>query len=111
MRTKNHASDNVPGPGAYRTLNGTDEKGNYYLSKFKNSGASVINPSKNVQRRVNENPGPGHYEFLKTSLSAEGRYFISKFKNSKVKTFTKQPRETFQNNSITPGPGIYNTYS
>jgi hypothetical protein len=113
MRTKdNHSSAlQVPGPGTYRTINGINEKGNYFVSKFKNSCASVISPSSNVEKKDNLNPGPGHYDYLKTCLSAEGKYFISKFKSSKVKTFSKQPRQTLTNDSITPGPGIYNAYS
>ena len=36
-----------PGPGAYESKPTLNDKGSYFISKFKNSMASTISPSKN----------------------------------------------------------------
>ena len=38
-----------PGPGAYDTKPSLNEKGYYFVSKFKNSMASTISPSKSMR--------------------------------------------------------------
>ena len=55
-----------PGPGAYDSKPSINDKGNYFLSKFKNSMASTISPSKNARfmdpsRSGKISPGPGMY--------------------------------------------------
>ena len=55
-----------PGPGAYDTKPSLNEKGYYFVSKFKNSMASTISPSKSMrfldpQKTGKVYPGPGMY--------------------------------------------------
>ena len=51
----------VPGPGSYTTLPALTAKGKYNISKFRNSGACVINPKTKrfPGSYANFVPGPG----------------------------------------------------
>jgi hypothetical protein len=53
----------VPGPGTYQALPALTAKGTYNVSKFKNSGACVINPKTKrfPDSYGNSVPGPGSY--------------------------------------------------
>lgn len=51
MRPKTHAdimilTKGIPGPGAYEAIPAINDKGRYTLSKFSNSCATLINPSR-----------------------------------------------------------------
>lgn len=60
----------VPGPGTYQSVQAITEKGNYPISKFRNSGACIINPngSRFVDDYTTLAPGPGQYSLAKTSI-------------------------------------------
>ncbi len=79
-------------------------KGKYYLSKFKGSGATLINPSRS-KRFIDfkdDNPGPGTYN-PNVSISTDGSYFVSQFKSSLCRTFGNSMRK---NHSISTNIGI-----
>lgn len=106
-----YSSKTVPGPGAYRTIDDINTKGKYWLSKFKNSGASIISPARSerfqYEKKRNE-PGPGSYD-PKTGINKTGSYFVSKFRSTIGPSFGHSIRKTasaatFEN---TPGPGSY----
>jgi hypothetical protein len=86
-----------PGPGAYNPKDSLDLKGNYFLSKFKNSGAATFSP-KSSRRFPNfgraEIPGPGAYTTVE-SINKSGQYPVSKFRNSGVRSFSHSSREFF----------------
>ena len=44
-----HYLRNFPGPGAYESKPVLNNNGVYFVSKFKNSGACTINPSKSAR--------------------------------------------------------------
>eukprot|EP00357_Protocruzia_adherens_P022362 CAMPEP_0114987712 /NCGR_PEP_ID=MMETSP0216-20121206/9170_1 /TAXON_ID=223996 /ORGANISM="Protocruzia adherens, Strain Boccale" /LENGTH=390 /DNA_ID=CAMNT_0002350361 /DNA_START=37 /DNA_END=1209 /DNA_ORIENTATION=+ len=99
----------VPGPGAYTLSPTLNDKGKYFVSKFKNSSASVFSPpsSKRFQRNPGANiPGPGTYGNVE--FNATGSYFVSKFKSSFARTFSNSARNSWSSpNLLTPGPGSY----
>ena len=49
MFENSHYQRNFPGPGAYESKPVLNNNGVYFLSKFKNSGACTINPSKSAR--------------------------------------------------------------
>jgi len=104
------SSKHVPGPGAYTTVGTIDPKGKYQVSKFKNSGATIIAPSRG-ERGTNKDktePGPGQYD-LKTGINTTGAYFVSKFKSNIARSFGHSMRKNASVNTLkdTPGPGSY----
>jgi len=104
------SSKSVPGPGTYPVIEATNLKGKYYLSKFKGSGATSINPprSKRFIELKDDNPGPGTY-VANASISTDGSYFVSKFKSSLCRTFGHSIRKNHSISTIvtSPGPGSY----
>jgi hypothetical protein len=60
----------TPGPGAYTSLPALTAKGEYPISKFRNSGACTFNPKSNrfSLQYGNPNPGPGHYSTASLTL-------------------------------------------
>jgi hypothetical protein len=105
----------TPGPGQYQVPQSVNEKGNYFVSKYKNSSATVINPARSVRFKEipgisvsKQNPGPANYE-PKLGMSPKGDYFISKLKNSGCRTFYHFDRSTKLTPfaTETPGPGNY----
>jgi hypothetical protein len=51
----------VPGPGTYASMPALTDKGTYSISKFRNSGACIINPNGNrfMDDYTTKVPGPG----------------------------------------------------
>jgi len=51
-----------PGPQQYNlAMTNLHEKGNYFVSKFKNSGPARINPTHSPTKNTKvNNPGPAH---------------------------------------------------
>lgn len=99
----------IPGPGKYPVTFCISETGNYFLSKYKNSGAKnfskLDNRCKTTENRV---PGPGHYDTSKVDLTPTGRYATSKIHNCTSRKFEGfSGRGTFVNDKKTPGPGNY----
>lgn len=84
-----------PGPGTYEPKPSLNEKGNYFLSKFKNSMASTISPSKKDTSPAGKKiaPGPGLYS-PKWDFSKDGSYFVSKFRSSMCRTHYHYNRKT-----------------
>jgi hypothetical protein len=72
-----------------------NEKGTYFLSKYKNS--CVTNFSKlelKESASTSKLPGPGAYDTRTIDLSPKGRYVISKMKNCLTRKFaitTRRP--------------------
>jgi len=104
------SSKHVPGPGTYTTVGTIDPKGRYNVSKFKNSGATIINPSRSheINDKKKNDPGPGAYD-LKTGINTSGAYFVSKFKSNLARSFGHSIRKNASSNTLgsTPGPGSY----
>ena len=85
-----------------------NEKGKYYLTKYKNSNVRHFDDS--IQRDVmfkNMAPGPGKYDTSKQEFSPEGKYVMSRMKNVFVRKFGKSQRQPLSQKSVTPGPGNY----
>lgn len=101
-----NTSKKAPGPGAYQTIDSINLKGKYTTSKFRNSGASIIAPSRSqrfatfkagnyLQKILNDignEPGPGAYD-LKTGINMSGSYFVSKFKSNIARSFGNAVRK------------------
>jgi len=100
----------VPGPGTYPVPEGINSRGNYHISKFTNSGATLISPprSKRFIEVKSPNPGPGTYDNPAT-LSQNGSYYVSKFRSSFCRTFSHSMRKNLAlpNTLNNPGPGSY----
>mmetsp|Transcript_35612 Transcript_35612/g.34646 ORF Transcript_35612/g.34646 Transcript_35612/m.34646 type:complete len:149 (+) Transcript_35612:450-896(+) len=102
-----------PGPGAYENKPALNDKGSYFVSKFQNSMATTINPSRSVRflQLKNSpqqlNPGPDRYS-PQGHMSKDGAYFVSKFHSSMCRTHYHADRKTLLGQSLaTPGPGQY----
>lgn len=99
----------IPGPGKYPVTFCISETGNYFLSKYKNSGvknfSKLDNRCKTTENRV---PGPGHYDTSKADLSPTGRYVTSKIHNCLNRRFEGfSGRGEIADRKNTPGPGNY----
>jgi hypothetical protein len=87
-----------PGPGTYEPKAAINDKGNYFLSKFKNSMASTMSPSKS-KRFYDPSltskiaPGPGFYSPT-GDFTKDGSYFVSKFRSSMCRTHYHFERKT-----------------
>lgn len=102
----------VPGPGQYTILPGISAKGQYPISKYRNSLTRLINPACSARfpkRGKARAPGPGNYSREKQSMHKTGEYFYSKFKNSRCRTFGQSQRNTWgiKKRGGNPGPGYY----
>ena len=91
---------NVPGPGLYtiRKPFGSD------ASKF-----TMVGKGKDlVNRKKSNEPGPGDYKFIKTTV--EGKYPLSQFRNTATITFgvNKDKRFRWNTKEQTPAPNAYN---
>lgn len=103
-----------PGPGTYPNIPSINDKGKYFNSKFKSSGASLFNPRTSDRfgpnfSKARQVPGPGHYQ-PKTDITPDGNYFVSNFKSSNCRSFSHSIRKAEtagQTSHITPGPGTY----
>ena len=89
MEETTNTSLKSPGPGTYTPNLDLDQRGRYFFSKFKGSGATVFSPSRSTRFKDScheKIPGPGNYS-PKLEFSKTGDYFISKFHNSPACTF------------------------
>ncbi len=63
---ENHSKDKVPGPGQYPVTFCINEKGSYFLTKYKNSCAKNFGKVQGrCQTAENKFPGPGAYDTSK----------------------------------------------
>ena len=106
-------SDGNPGPGAYAPKTGLSLKGTYFISKFKDSGASTFSPKSSIRfKPFNKTtlafPGPGTYK-PKYEMTPEGDYFVSTYKSSNCRTFSTSARDSSPAKHAldVPGPGSY----
>ena len=102
-----------PGPGSYESKPALNSKGDYFISKFNNSMASTISPSRSKRfydpsKASMVSPGPGVYS-PSGGFSRDGSYFVSKFKSSMCRTHYHFDRNTLagEGKKGTPGPGNY----
>jgi hypothetical protein len=65
--------------------------GNYFYSKYKNSGCSKIGRSPRFSDDISAFPGPGKYND-KMNMNKSGIYFNSKISSKNVKSFQGTPR-------------------
>lgn len=81
---------NPLGPGQYQALSSINSSGNYFYSKYSNSGCGKIGRAQ--RKSINDpsnTPGPGKCIFdinldqseEKVSFNKTGVYFFSKFRN------------------------------
>lgn len=110
---KNSAS--MPGPGTYEPPTSISKTGSYFNSKFKNSMARVISPSRSVRfpeyakGHLKGVPGPGTYNET-AAITKDGNYFVSQYKSSLCRTFYHFNRDTMpgvKSKKAIPGPGMY----
>lgn len=85
----------LPGPGTYPVVFCINQKGNYFLSKYKNSCvrdfSKVGGRNELVENKV---PGPGSYDTSHVDLSPSGKYVNSKMRNCLTRKFaitTRRP--------------------
>lgn len=91
----------IPGPGSCKifilfldpvcfTIN---EKGTYFLSKFKNSCVrnfkTTCSREKTAESKI---PGPGSYNLEKTDFSPNGKYYLSRIPSVLTRKFGKSER-------------------
>ena len=92
----------IPGPGHYATPQATSKNGSYFNSKFKNSRAGIISPSRSVRfpdygkQSYKSIPGPGTYN-PESTISPDGKYSMSRLKGSMCRTFYHYNRDTMPN--------------
>jgi hypothetical protein len=88
---------NVPGPGAYKSLNGLTQDGKYFFSKFKSSGSTALKGRANRFEIANKMkalvPGPGNYNHPET-ITKQGKHFISRFESSSSMKFSHSIRKS-----------------
>ncbi|CAD8081623.1 unnamed protein product [Paramecium sonneborni] len=96
----------TPAPGRY-DLGGLTAKGNYFIGRFKSSGAPVISPSTTIIKRLKRIPGPGTYD-PPGDIGDLRTYLPSQYSIRSGFRFGFQERHT-QNikNKLYPGPGTY----
>lgn len=106
-------SDSNPGPGAYAPKTGISANGSYFVSKFKDSGASTFSPKSSIRFKPHNKmtlafPGPGTYK-PKFEMAPNGDYFVSTYKSSMCRTFSTSARESSPAKKAldVPGPGSY----
>jgi len=71
----------VPGAGSYPVPSTINERGKYFLSKFRSSGATTFNPPRSKrfpEEAKSQAPGPGMYD-IKTGIKPDGSYYITGF--------------------------------
>lgn len=70
-----------------------NDKGSYFLSKFKNCSNRNFNGqlgrTKDLENKI---PGPGSYDNSKQDMSPNGKYFNSKMKSNFVRSFGNSER-------------------
>lgn len=88
------------------SINTINEKGRYFVSKFKNSKVPTMSMLQRKDMNVTINPGPGRYE-PHDSTSPDGKYSNSKHVNSLTRHFPKENRASIVPKLKTPGPGFY----
>jgi len=96
----------TPGPGTYPSPTALSSTGNYFFSKFKNSGAIPFSPPRSSRFPLSkagkhffplvfylkgDQPGPGAYQ-TSIGFSPKG-HFVSKFKSSMGRTFGTSSRK------------------
>ena len=112
LTKKPHEEDkekkNIPGPGTYPVTFTINEKGSYFLSKYKNS--CVRDFSKTGGRphiMTSKVPGPGSYSTNQVDLSPTGKYAMSKMRSCLTRKFAITTRKPIAENNENPGPGTY----
>jgi hypothetical protein len=108
-------SASKPGPGTYEPPTSINKTGKYFNSKYKNSMARVMSPSRSVRfpnyaKGQNRGmPGPGTYNPGAT-ITKDGNYFVSQYKSSMCRTFYHCDRDistASKSKKSNPGPGMY----
>jgi hypothetical protein len=98
----------MPGPGSYPVTFCINEKGNYFLSKYKTSCVRDFSKAGGRPQILgNKVPGPGSYATSSVDISPAGRYAISKLKNCLTRKFAITTRKPINDNNENPGPGSY----
>lgn len=74
----------LPGPGSYQIPTTITERGEHPVSRFRNSGACIINPngSRFADDYVSNAPGPGQYDYEKTCINKVNTVFIFRMENT-----------------------------
>ncbi|CAM6002317.1 unnamed protein product [Sphagnum balticum] len=84
----------IPGPGAYPVTFCINEKGTYFLSKYK---ASCVRNFSKVEGRTGGTdkkvPGPGAYDTSHIDFSPQGKYVTSRMKNCLTRKFAITTRK------------------
>eukprot|EP00350_Pseudokeronopsis_sp_OXSARD2_P009928 CAMPEP_0170548716 /NCGR_PEP_ID=MMETSP0211-20121228/6940_1 /TAXON_ID=311385 /ORGANISM="Pseudokeronopsis sp., Strain OXSARD2" /LENGTH=220 /DNA_ID=CAMNT_0010854339 /DNA_START=98 /DNA_END=757 /DNA_ORIENTATION=- len=103
-----------PGPGQYEPKPSLNSQGSYFVSKFRNSLAQTMAPSrsqrfisfKNSPQKLN--PGPGQYSPKQGDIERTGSYYNSRFKSSQCRSHYHADRITLSpHRMVSPGPGAY----
>ncbi|CAD8176036.1 unnamed protein product [Paramecium octaurelia] len=96
----------TPAPGRYN-VGGFSQKGNYFIGKYKSSGAPVISPATAQSQRVKKIPGPGTYD-PPGDIGDPRNYLPSQYSTRSGFRFGYQERQTQEiKNKQFPGPGTY----
>ncbi|CAD8063195.1 unnamed protein product [Paramecium primaurelia] len=96
----------TPAPGRYN-VGGFSQKGNYFIGKYKSSGAPVISPSTAQSQRIKKVPGPGTYD-PPGDIGDPRNYLPSQYSTRSGNRFGYQERQTQEiKNKLFPGPGTY----
>ncbi|CAD8073233.1 unnamed protein product [Paramecium sonneborni] len=96
----------TPAPGRYN-VGGFSQKGNYFICKYKSSGAPVISPSTAQSQRLKKIPGPGTYD-PPGDIGDPRNYLPSQYSTRSGFRFGYQERQTQEiKNKQFPGPGTY----
>ncbi|CAD8161473.1 unnamed protein product [Paramecium pentaurelia] len=96
----------TPAPGRY-DVGGLKAKGNYFIGRYKSSGAPIISPSSTIAKRLKRIPGPGTYD-PPGDIGDLRTYLPSQYSNRSGFRFGFQERQTQGLKNIQfPGPGTY----
>lgn len=74
------------GPGQYKPAPTLNETGNYFYSKYRNSGSPKIGKSARFEDERTLPPGPGKYND-RLSINRTGNYFNSRIPSNYVRSF------------------------
>ncbi|CAD8083679.1 unnamed protein product [Paramecium sonneborni] len=96
----------TPAPGRYN-IGGFSQKGNYFIGRYKSSGAPVISPNTAQSQRIKRIPGPGTYD-PPGDIGDPRNYLPSQYSTRSGFRFGYQERQTQEiKNKQFPGPGTY----
>lgn len=103
-RQRTSAPTQTVGPGQYEAPKMLNSTGNYFNSRFKNSGCGKIGNAARFEDERTLPPGPGKYRD-RLGMNRTGTYFNTRVQSNFVMTFQGTVRPPINAHNDVPGPG------